>query len=139
MIEEELVVSDVESSRRKKSSRDNNLLDQAENDREERERKQDEEEERREEAEDNANAKARAMSAIPWNYVKFHAAMTLASLYVCMLFTGWGELTNEANAFKHDKVTVWVNILTQWACFVFYIWTLVAMAMCPERLRILDD
>ena len=53
------------------------LLDQAEDDAEERQKKEDELEEAREEAEDRAEAS----SVIPWSYVKFHVAMTLASLY----------------------------------------------------------
>lgn len=135
MVEEEMAdIENTSAKAKKKESKNNNLLDQAEDDAEERQKKEDEIEEAREEAEDQANSS----SIIPWNYVKFHIAMAFASLYVCMLFTGWGDLSDETNAFKHSNVTVWVNILTQWATFFFYGWTLAVMGMCPHRFEYMD-
>lgn len=128
MINDDL--ADIEAANKKKKKENKStLLDQAEDDAEERHKKEDELEEAREEAEDRAEAS----SVIPWNYVKFHIAMTLASLYVCMLFTGWGQLSDTSNAFKHSNVTVWVNILTQWATFAFYLWSIVFPLCCPDR------
>lgn len=68
-----------------------------------------------------------------YSFLKFHICMMLASLYMCMLFTGWGNLEDTTNAFTHSNTTVWVNILTQWATFLLYAWTLTAMHLYPER------
>jgi len=130
-------MNDIESANKKAKKKEseeknNNLLDQAEDDAVEREQDLDD---AREEVEDEVNR----ASIVPWDLVKFHCAMTLASLYVCMLFTGWGELTDTANAFKHSNITVWVNILTQWATFGAYGLFLAPRAFCPHRFQSDDE
>ena len=60
-----------------------------------------------------------------------------------MLFTGWGDLTDESHAFTHSNTIVWINIATQWIVYALYAWTLIASHMWPESFadgnEILDD
>lgn len=65
-------------------------------------------------------------------YFKFHAVMMFASMYMAMLFTGWGNLTDESHAFTHSNTIVWINIATQWIVYALYGWTLVASHMWPD-------
>jgi len=121
-IEEELNTSP------KKKKKEENLLDAAEK-QAEKDRQESDEENRM----DAAERQVESNRTVHWEVVKFHVAMSLASTYVCMLFTGWGALTDESNAFEHSNVTVWVNIFTQWTTFFLYFWTLGAMHFYPER------
>jgi len=65
-------------------------------------------------------------------YFKFHCIMMFASMYMAMLFTGWGKLTDSGHAFEHSNTIVWINIATQWIVYALYAWTLVASHLYPE-------
>lgn len=63
--------------------------------------------------------------------VYFHSIMTLAACYMAMLFTNWG--TNTDTVSKSGKISLWVNLVTQWVTFVLFWQTLIAPAVCPSR------
>jgi len=65
-------------------------------------------------------------------YLKFHVIMLFASLYMCQLFTGWGKLTDETQAFEHTDTIVWINVATQWIVYGLFTWTLISSHMWPE-------
>ena len=73
-------------------------------------------------------------SPIPYNYSFFHLIFALASMYMAMLFTGWGT----ASAMEKDRIdmgwaSVWIKISAQWVISLLYAWTLVAPTVFPDR------
>mmetsp|Transcript_5546 Transcript_5546/g.12447 ORF Transcript_5546/g.12447 Transcript_5546/m.12447 type:complete len:466 (+) Transcript_5546:90-1487(+) len=70
-----------------------------------------------------------------YNYSWFHLVFACASLYVGMLFTGWGEEGAEGEGGFVDVgwVSVWVKVVTAWVGSLLYMWTLVAPMVLSER------
>lgn len=69
---------------------------------------------------------------VSYNYGQFYAVYALASMYIAMLMTGWGE------GFQKDVVdvgwtSVWMKIASQWLAAGLYIWTLIAPAIVEDR------
>lgn len=61
----------------------------------------------------------------------FILIMVLASLYLGMVLSNWSVSPDEAQP-KSD-VTMWMQIASQWATMILYLWTLIAPALCPNR------
>jgi hypothetical protein len=73
-------------------------------------------------------------SPVPYNYSFFHLIFALASMYMAMLFTGWGT----ASEMEKDRIdigwaSVWIKTGAQWVMSLLYAWTLVAPAILPDR------
>lgn len=73
-------------------------------------------------------------SPVAYNYSFFHLIFALASMYMAMLFTGWGA----AGDMEKDRIdigwaSVWIKIGAQWVMSALYAWTLVAPALFPDR------
>merc|ERR1712113_813857 len=85
-------------------------------------------------------------------YWRFHLILAMGSVYMAMLLTNWGYAhDNSANqsaaasssreedmsAVQRGVASMWVKIVSQWAVFLLYIWTLVAPGVaplcCPDR------
>ena len=56
--------------------------------------------------------------------------LTIAAPFVCVCAVP-GEVT-AANS-NVGKTSLWVKMLSQWATFLLYVWTLVAPRCCPNR------
>lgn len=65
----------------------------------------------------------------------FHMIMTLAAMYMGMLLTGWStNLEDDSGSINVlSKQSMWVNIVTQWICFMLFNWTLIAPLLFPDR------
>ncbi len=73
-------------------------------------------------------------SPVPYNYSFFHLIFALASMYMAMLFTGWGT----ASEMEKDRIdigwaSVWIKTGAEWVMALMYGWTLVAPAVFPDR------
>ena len=71
---------------------------------------------------------------VPYSYSFFHLIFALASMYMAMLFTGWGAAAEiERGRVDVGWASVWVKAGAQWAVALLYAWTLVAPAVFPDR------
>ena len=69
-------------------------------------------------------------------YLYFHTIMILASLYIPLLLTNYGNILvngQEYNAFASDTLSLWIKLITSWATMVLYVWTLIAPKLFPNR------
>ena len=60
--------------------------------------------------------------------------LTISCLFfscVCVFFAA--VETQAANSGNVGKTSLWVKMLSQWATFGLYVWTLVAPRCCPGR------
>ncbi|KAH0790543.1 putative serine incorporator [Histomonas meleagridis] len=64
----------------------------------------------------------------------FHLIFGLASIYMAMLVTHWGQ-TGETAAWTTDKglVAKWINLASSWVAQLLYAWTLIAPKLFPDR------
>lgn len=69
----------------------------------------------------------------------FHICMTFASVYMCMLYTGWGDDQISSDAKARGTTAMIVNITCVWITALLYGWTLLAPAICPSRFGAGDD
>jgi len=65
--------------------------------------------------------------------VTFHLCMAFASIYMAMLYSGWGDST----ATETSKARGWTSVAVNLSCVVIvvilYGWTIVAPKICPGR------
>jgi len=86
------------------------------------------------EPEDQEMKRAAApLGPVQYNYSFFHLIFALASMYVAMLMTGWGEESEEQDKIDVGWISVWVKIISQWATALLYSWTLLAPILLPDR------
>ncbi|GIL51871.1 hypothetical protein Vafri_7783 [Volvox africanus] len=74
-----------------------------------------------------------AMIPVTYNYSFFHLIFALASMYIAMLMTGWGSVSQEKDRIDVGWVSVWVKTAAEWVTGLLYMWTLVAPALFPDR------
>ena len=70
---------------------------------------------------------------VTYNYSFFHLVFALASTYIAMLMTGWGEQSEERLLMDIGWASVTMKLLTQWATGLLYIWVLVAPSVLQDR------
>jgi hypothetical protein len=70
---------------------------------------------------------------VSYNYAFFHMIFALASMYIAMLMTGWGQVEQDKERIDVGWVSVWVKISAQWLTGLLYVWTLMAPALFPDR------
>ena len=64
----------------------------------------------------------------------FHLSFFLCSLYVAMLLTGWGSATpTDIHNPEASKISFWIKMVSVWASFALYTWTLLAPVLFPDR------
>ena len=65
----------------------------------------------------------------------FHALYALASVYITMIVTHWGQIDEVTVAWATDRGTVarWVNFAASWVTILLYAWTLIAPSVCKNR------
>lgn len=68
----------------------------------------------------------------PW---LFHLIMALGGLYLGMAITNWGsaDAVSPGSNPELSVASMWVRIVSQWAIYVVYVWTLTAPLCCPQR------
>ena len=81
-----------------------------------------------------ARAALEDYSPVPYNYSFFHLIFALASMYMAMLFTGWGTASDmEKDRIDIGWASVWIKTGAQWVMSLLYAWTLIAPAIFPDR------
>lgn len=70
---------------------------------------------------------------VSYNYAFFHMIFALASMYMAMLMTGWGEVEQDKERIDVGWASVWVKICAQWLTGLLYVWTLIAPSLFPDR------
>ena len=70
---------------------------------------------------------------VTYNYAFFHLVFALASAYIAMLLTGWGEGAEERGLMDIGWASVTMRLLTQWATGLMYVWVLVAPQLVADR------
>ena len=66
----------------------------------------------------------------------FHALYALASVYITMVVTHWGQIESTDHvqwATDRGVVSRWVNFAASWVTVVLYAWTLIAPLVCKNR------
>jgi len=69
-------------------------------------------------------------------YVYFHMIMTLASIYIAVLLTNYGNAHIGQTAFvefESNELSMWIKLGTAWTTMALYTWTLVAPRIFPDR------
>lgn len=65
---------------------------------------------------------------------KFHFVMAACAMYLAMLLTNWGSVTDSSKvAYDMDEISMWIKIASQWATALMFTWTLVAPLVCRNR------
>lgn len=70
------------------------------------------------------------------NWIMFHLIMIVASFYICMLLTNWGDASfvkSAIGAYSANESSFWIKIVLSWASCLLYIWTLIAPKILPNR------
>ena len=65
--------------------------------------------------------------------VTFHVCMAFASIYMCMLYTGWGDSTATETSKARGWTSVVVNLVCVLVTVLLYGWTIIAPKVCPGR------
>ena len=64
----------------------------------------------------------------------FHTLFALASIYVTMIVTHWGQTETEAPwTTSRGNIAKWINISSSWIVALLYFWILIAPIVCPNR------
>jgi len=64
----------------------------------------------------------------------FHLTLVLCSMYIAMMLTGWGS--EEATSFNNPEASeqsFWIKMISVFASFGLYFWTLIAPIIFPNR------
>eukprot|EP01060_Flectonema_neradi_P009236 TRINITY_DN1659_c4_g1_i1.p1 TRINITY_DN1659_c4_g1~~TRINITY_DN1659_c4_g1_i1.p1 ORF type:complete len:394 (+),score=65.36 TRINITY_DN1659_c4_g1_i1:50-1231(+) len=65
------------------------------------------------------------------NYLFFHFIMALGSMYMAMILTNWGtDDTSDDPSIGKGKITMWVQISSQWLVVFLYLFSLIAPTTC---------
>lgn len=70
---------------------------------------------------------------VTYNYSFFHLVFALASTYMAMLLTGWGDGAEERGLMDIGWTSVTMKLITQWSTGLLYCWVLVAPAVMEDR------
>jgi hypothetical protein len=64
----------------------------------------------------------------------FHGMFALASLYMTMIVTHWGQNDDGfTSAVGRGVRAKWVNLVAAWLIMLLYAWTIIAPKVCPSR------
>ncbi|PKI82293.1 hypothetical protein MVES_003803 [Malassezia vespertilionis] len=84
-------------------------------------------------------------SGTRYNYSFFHIIFAMAVCYMAMLLTDWQTIKIGAPPPNHGQndspmvyigvspASMWIRIVSSWACALLYSWTLLAPVVMPER------
>lgn len=68
--------------------------------------------------------------------IYFHGIMILACCYYAMLLSNWGDPTvnnDKSSYFRANVFSVWMKLLSQFACYVIFLWSLIGPIVLPDR------
>ena len=87
------------------------------------------------EASRGANPDAAVADSVPvtYNYSFFHLVFALASMYIAMLMTGWGNVKQDQARVDVGWTSMWVKTGAEWTTALLYTWMLIAPALLPDR------
>merc|ERR1719317_1331187 len=71
--------------------------------------------------------------------VTFHVCMAFAAIYMCMLYTGWGDDQVSTESKARGWTSVYVNLVCVWLTVLMYGWTVIAPKVCPGRFSMEAD
>eukprot|EP01125_Pyxidicula_operculata_P000432 TRINITY_DN10464_c0_g1_i1.p1 TRINITY_DN10464_c0_g1~~TRINITY_DN10464_c0_g1_i1.p1 ORF type:complete len:452 (-),score=77.54 TRINITY_DN10464_c0_g1_i1:122-1477(-) len=75
----------------------------------------------------------------PYNITFFHVTFCLATMYLAMVLTNWGLVTQQDDETKNSLsvdqgiAAVWVKVVSSWITIGLYIWSLLAPIIFPDR------
>ncbi|KDO16608.1 hypothetical protein SPRG_17887, partial [Saprolegnia parasitica CBS 223.65] len=61
---------------------------------------------------------------------QFHCILLFSGLYMAMALTNWGVGAGKSDT---QRVSMWVQIASQWATTLLFTWTLIAPVVLPDR------
>lgn len=69
------------------------------------------------------------------NSWKLNLILGILSCWVAMTLTGWGSIQSGGDVANPDigRVSMWMIIASQWIVMLFYLWSLVAPRIFPNR------
>jgi serine incorporator 1/3 len=73
-----------------------------------------------------------SQASVPW---KINLVLAMISCWVAMVLTGWGSIysgNDPANP-EVSNTSMWMLIASQWIAYLFYIWSLAAPKLFPNR------
>jgi hypothetical protein len=93
---------------------------------------------------EKADDETEAEGGVTYSYSQFHIMFALASMYIAMLLTQWGEVVSEKCeeggdckgtkiVLQDSELSVWLKIVASWLCYLIYAWAMVAPPMMPDR------
>ncbi|XP_053509455.1 serine incorporator 3 [Ictalurus furcatus] len=71
--------------------------------------------------------------SVQYSYSFFHFQLFLATLYIMMTLTNWYSPDANHSDITHKRGPVWVKISSSWFCLFFYVMTLIAPIILPDR------
>jgi hypothetical protein len=77
--------------------------------------------------------------ACTYNYSFFHFIYMSGAMYITMLLTQWNSLEYFENPggnviqINMSWPSVWIKVVSSWLAYLFYIWTMVAPLIFPDR------
>ena len=66
----------------------------------------------------------------------FHIIMIFACCYYSMLLSNWGDPTinnDKATYFKANEFSMWAKLVSQFACYAIFLWSLIGPLILPDR------
>jgi hypothetical protein len=69
-------------------------------------------------------------------YIVFHIIMTICAVYISMMLTNWGSPNirdTKLNKYLPSNTSLWIQIIASWIGYLFYVWTIVAQRIFPDR------
>uniref|UniRef100_A0A224XPW2 Putative conserved plasma membrane protein n=1 Tax=Panstrongylus lignarius TaxID=156445 RepID=A0A224XPW2_9HEMI len=69
--------------------------------------------------------------AYSWSF--FHVMFGFATLYVMMTLTNWYSPNSSLDTINSNAASMWVKMISSWACLALYTWTLIAPIALPNR------
>jgi len=77
------------------------------------------------------------MGAVLYNWCFFHLTFACASLYLMMVLTDWGVMSDRSDIpsfhVGRGKASTWVKVVSSWLSAILFIWSLVAPICMSNR------
>jgi len=82
---------------------------------------------------DEEDARDSSVQPVSYSYVQFYLIFALASMYVGMLMTGWGDGKMQKDMIDIGWPSVYVKLACSWLSAGVYVWTLCAPMVLIDR------
>mmetsp|Transcript_13129 Transcript_13129/g.11607 ORF Transcript_13129/g.11607 Transcript_13129/m.11607 type:complete len:300 (+) Transcript_13129:390-1289(+) len=78
---------------------------------------------------------------VSYNMIYFHIMMIFACCYYAMLLSNWNDLSatldpiesEKNNYFRSDLYSKWMKLISQFACYIVFFWSLLGPIVLPDR------